>query len=106
MTRDWSRASPAVTVDAMPHKGWHSRNYLPHFDSEGVVQFVTFRLADSLPREALARLAAGDRPETLRHEMLDRGWGACWLGPIRSRSLSITRSWNSMASAIGYTLGP
>jgi REP element-mobilizing transposase RayT len=63
----------------MPHRGWHSRNYLPHFDSQDVVQFVTFRLADSLPREALARLADSDKPETLRHEMLDRGWGACWL---------------------------
>ena len=30
----------------MDHKGWHSRGYLPHFDSQDVVQFVTFRLAD------------------------------------------------------------
>src|SRR5258705_11438 len=34
-------------------KGWHSRGYLPHFDSPQTVQFVTFRLADSLP-EAVA----------------------------------------------------
>ena len=27
----------------------HSRGYLPHFDAAGVAQFVTFRLADSLP---------------------------------------------------------
>jgi hypothetical protein len=40
----------------MTHKGWHSRNYLPHFDSQDVVQFVTFRLADSLPKAVLARL--------------------------------------------------
>jgi putative transposase len=42
------------------HKGWHSRGYLPHFDSAETVQFVTFRLADSLPRavaEALAKLS-------------------------------------------------
>jgi putative transposase len=63
----------------MEHKGWHSRHYLPHFDSQDIVQFVTFRLADSLPAEALERLKAVDRPETLRHELLDRGWGACWL---------------------------
>jgi putative transposase len=63
----------------MSHKGWHSRNYLPHFDSQDVIQFVTFRLADSLPAEALQRLRDADRPETLRHELLDRGWGACWL---------------------------
>jgi REP element-mobilizing transposase RayT len=63
----------------MTHKGWHSRHYLPHFDSPDVTQFVTFRLADSLPATALARLADAQRPETLRHEMLDHGWGACWL---------------------------
>jgi putative transposase len=63
----------------MSHKGWHSRNYLPHFDSQDVIQFVTFRLADSLPVETLQRLKDADRPETLRHELLDRGWGACWL---------------------------
>jgi putative transposase len=63
----------------MQHKGWHSRNYLPHFDSQDVIQFVTFRLADSLPKEALENLKGADKAETLRHEMLDRGWGACWL---------------------------
>ena len=63
----------------MSHKGWHSRHYLPHFDSRDTVQFVTFRLADSLPLEAFERLKNADRPETLRHQMLDKGWGECWL---------------------------
>jgi len=63
----------------MDHKGWHSRGYLPHFDSQDVVQFVTFRLADSLPKEATKRLRHAARPESLRDEFLDRGWGACWL---------------------------
>jgi putative transposase len=63
----------------MAHKGWHSRGYLPHFDSQDVVQFVTFRLADSLPMAALARLRTAAQPESLRDELLDRGWGACWL---------------------------
>src|SRR5947207_8450841 len=66
-------------MSPMTHKGWHSRNYLPHFDSQDVVQFVTFRLADSLPEAALARLKSAERPETSRHEILDHGWGACWL---------------------------
>jgi hypothetical protein len=26
--------------------GWHERGYLPHCDFPGLVQFVTFRLAD------------------------------------------------------------
>jgi len=46
----------------MSHKGWHSRHYLPHFDSRDTVQFVTFRLADSLPLEAFERLKNADRP--------------------------------------------
>jgi putative transposase len=60
-------------------KGWHSRGYLPHFDSMDTVQFVTFRLADSLPEQALERIARAAQPESLRDEMLDRGWGGCWL---------------------------
>jgi hypothetical protein len=40
----------------MDHKGWYSRGCLPHFDSRDVIQFVTFRLADSLPKEAVLRL--------------------------------------------------
>ncbi|HEV2386988.1 MAG TPA: transposase [Candidatus Acidoferrales bacterium] len=35
-----------------------SRGYLPHWEGEHPVYFVTFRLADSLPRELLARLRA------------------------------------------------
>ena len=70
----------------MDHKGWHSRGYLPHFDSQDVVQFVTFRLADSLPQEAVVKLRGAARPESLRDELLDQGWGACWL-----RSDSIAR---------------
>ena len=44
----------------MDQKGWHSRGYLPHFDSQDVVQFVTFRLADSLPQEALLKLQGAE----------------------------------------------
>ncbi|HAL92575.1 MAG TPA: transposase [Verrucomicrobia bacterium] len=40
---------------AHPHKEWPSRGYLPHFDHPGLVQGITFRLADSLPAEKLAQ---------------------------------------------------
>lgn len=36
--------------------GFHSRGYLPHLKVEGAAYFVTFRLADSLPRETVLRL--------------------------------------------------
>jgi len=35
--------------------GIHSRGYLPHVKREGASYFVTFRLADSLPRDVLMK---------------------------------------------------
>ncbi len=63
----------------MNHKGWHSRGYLRHFDSAEVVQFVTFRLADSLPKNVVVALAAHPDQLAETNEELDRGLGACWL---------------------------
>jgi REP element-mobilizing transposase RayT len=45
--------------------GIHSRGYLPHVKREGAEYFVTFRLADSLPKEVLLRFE-GERAEQLR----------------------------------------
>ena len=65
----------------MTAKGWHSRGYLPHFDSPETIQFVTFRLADSLPAEAIERLrlSATPVPDRDRDALLDAGMGSCWL---------------------------
>src|SRR5690242_9453593 len=38
-----------------PHLGWTSRGYLPHWDHPGMIQSLTFRLEDSLPREVLEK---------------------------------------------------
>ena len=35
---------------------WYSRGYLPHLDAPDTLQFITFRLADSLPRHMLDQL--------------------------------------------------
>ncbi len=80
-----------------------SRGYLPHWDAPEGTYFVTFRLADSLPRDVYERIGrersallrlftGGDRPPTatengrIRHfafartdEALDQGHGACWM---------------------------
>ena len=40
-------------------KHWHERGYLPHYDSAGIYQLITYRLADSLPKEVLVRLGLG-----------------------------------------------
>ena len=70
--------------------GWYSRGYLPHFDVPDLVQFITFRLADSIPLSALTRIEEGiklgpqERREAERrnrlNKWLDRGYGSCWLG--------------------------
>ena len=60
-------------------RGWHSRGYLPHFDSPETIQFVTFRLADSLPRAVIEALNfQADAVQRIDLE-LDGGSGACWL---------------------------
>jgi putative transposase len=65
--------------------GWHERGHLPHCDRPGLIQFVTFRLADSLPAERRGEwahlLAIEDKREKRRklEEYLDRGQGACYL---------------------------
>ena len=46
--------------------GIHTRGYLPHVKREGAAYFVTFRLADSLPKEVLLKFQ-GERAERLRH---------------------------------------
>ena len=69
---------------------WHSRGYLPHFDSAAATQHVTFHLADSLPQTILARLKADmkifpsksrDAERRKRLEAwFDAGHGSCALG--------------------------
>jgi REP element-mobilizing transposase RayT len=53
-TRHQLRASGARDEAASPLRtGIHTRGYLPHVKHEGASYFVTFRLADSLPKEVL-----------------------------------------------------
>jgi REP element-mobilizing transposase RayT len=82
-----------------------SRRNLPHWRQEGVVYFVTFRLADSLPAEKLkcwreereTWLQANPPPHTQEqhrqdvllwdqpiNEWLDAGHGSCCLGDARA----------------------
>jgi putative transposase len=65
--------------------GWHERGYLPHCDFPGLVQFVTFRLADSMPAsrrgewEHLLKIEDDREKRTKLEEYLDRGVGECHL---------------------------
>ena len=82
-------------------KGWHSRGYLPHLDSLNLLQFVTFRLADSVPKEQIELWKKelnwrvgfdANSPEaiTLRNKIehyADAGHGACHLRDPRIAQL-------------------
>jgi putative transposase len=71
------------------HGLWHSRGYLPHFESALAIQHVTFHLADSLPADALERIEAELEflPKDARaverrkrvEEWIEAGHGSCVL---------------------------
>ncbi len=66
-------------------RGWHERGYLPHRDEPGLIQFVTFRLADSFPAELrheweqLLKIEDERIRRTELEAYLDLGHGACYL---------------------------
>ena len=66
-------------------QGWHENGYLPHRDEPGLVQFVTFRLADSFPAELRSEWESllkieDDRKRRIELEAyLDKGRGECHL---------------------------
>ncbi len=98
---------PADAQIATPRKtAWHSRGYLPHFDPpgnanlrigvpevalrrSGVIQHITFHLADSLPKAAILRLESelkflpADKQDAERRKRIDAyidaGHGSCIL---------------------------
>ncbi len=80
-----SVAAKPAPVPQPRHLGWHSRGYLPHCDAPGLIQAVTFRLADSLPRSQsavwaeLSRLSVDVERRALAESWLDRGCGSCAL---------------------------
>ena len=80
----WSRPLPQDAIER-GFLGWHENGYLPHRDEPGLVQFVTFRLADAFPAElrwewgALLKIE-DDRKRRIELEAyLDRGRGECHL---------------------------
>jgi putative transposase len=84
MTTD-DKEVPTSSMTLKSHPGWHSRGYLPHLDRPGLIQVITFRLADSLPASVLERIKtdaalAHDQERVLNIErQLDFCHGACHL---------------------------
>ena len=66
-------------------RGWHERGFIPHRDEPGLTQFVTFRLADSVPAElrdeweSLLGIEDTRERRVQLEAWLDRGHGACHL---------------------------
>ena len=68
---------------------WYSRGYLPHCDNQNVTQFISFRLADSLPQKLLnsieRELNVFPKDERLAQRFrfvekyVDMGYGSCAL---------------------------
>ena len=79
----------AILENGAPGSVWHSRGYLPHFESPEATQHVTFHLADSLPQTVLLRLEselkslpAAKRDAERRKRVdawIDAGHGSCVL---------------------------
>ena len=88
----WSR-SLTDEEKALGFLGWHERGYLPHCDFPGLVQFVTFRLADSMPAsrrgewEHLLKIEDEREKRMELEAYLDRGAGECHLRDIRIAKL-------------------
>src|SRR5262245_60566914 len=82
--RQWSRP-PSKDAIERGFRGWCENGYLPHRDEPGLVQFVTFRLADAFPQELRSEWAAllqieDDRKRRIELEAhLDKGRGKCHL---------------------------
>jgi len=59
---------------------WHSRGYLPHFESGLLLQHVTYHLADSLPHDVVTRLDAELRDVAPEHMDAERRtWLEAWI---------------------------
>lgn len=81
-----------ATRHSQEPQGWYSRGYLPHFDGPGLIQHITFHLADSLPRDAIERMQRELEllPQEKRsvkqrkyiEELLDNGLGSCILRQV------------------------
>src|SRR5436309_3242446 len=90
----WSRPL-TVEEKALGFLGWHERGYLPHCDFPGLIQFVTFRLADSMPSSRRAEwehlLSIQDEREkrTKLEDYLDRGLGVGQLRKLRIGELAV-----------------
>jgi cysteine desulfurase len=88
----WDAQAPAcaTATEPAPEKSlWNRPRHLPHFDTPGLLQAITYRLSDSLPTAVLDHinaklaLAAPSEHDRQQHillgQALDAGHGSCLL---------------------------
>jgi putative transposase len=98
--RKWHTPSDP-DVSKLGFRGWHSRGYLPHFDQPELIQFINYRLADSMPEARRSEWASlfAIEDELKRYEKiesyLDQGFGGCELRDARPASI-IEANWLHM----------
>ena len=83
------KGAPRQNASRIEAPRFYTRGYLPHYDKAGAFQMITYRLADSLPKDALAQLKEElkslpeDARDTARRQQieswLDAGHGSCVL---------------------------
>lgn len=92
-----SNANTSTTIDGrFPKEGWHSRGYLPHCEARNL-QFITFRLYDSVPKEVILKWKEQVAHESdfeqvnkllrLLDQYEDAGKGSCYLKDDRIAKL-------------------
>lgn len=92
--RRWTKPQSEQQAEAkLGFRGWHERGYLPHRDEPGLIQFITFRLADSYPAalraewEALLQVEDDLERHRQLEAYLDKGRGDCQLRDPRIAGL-------------------
>ena len=84
---------PASDYNTNANPYWHFRGYHPHFDNSNLIQSVTFRLHDSLPKRVVAqwkdelkinnKTPVNDKRRLELRERIDKyedaGYGKCYL---------------------------
>ena len=101
MQKTQNSSETGIEATPLSSKGWTYRGYLPHFDNGKVVQFVTFRLYDSVPEHIINQWKSelnwrkhltADSEEVIelykRIELYaDTGYGQCFLEDNRISQL-------------------
>ncbi len=89
MTESSQQYSGIAELQLGNKPGWHSRGHLPHIDADGLIQHITFHLADSLPKKTMEQMEQSiaimpenkqnRQPRERYQTLLDNGYGSCIL---------------------------